>query len=56
MGNKSPEDNALVVVGISQDLDAIFNDDITVDWFLKAFQEDPGLSMCNTDDAFKFKD
>ncbi len=55
MGHKSPENNALVEAEISQDLDAIFNYDITMDSFLKAFQEDPSLSMCDTDDAFKFK-
>jgi hypothetical protein len=47
VGHKSPEYNALVEAGISQDLDAIFDDDVTVDSFLKAFQEDPGLSMRN---------
>jgi hypothetical protein len=55
VGHKSPENNALVEAGFSQDLDAIFNNDVTVDLFLKAFQEDPGLSMCDTNDAFKFK-
>ncbi len=55
VGHKSPENNALVEVGISQDLDAIFDDDVTVDLFLKAFQEDPSLSMRNTNDTFKFK-
>jgi hypothetical protein len=55
VGHKSPENNALVEAGISQDLDAIFDNDVTVDSFLKAFQKDPVLSMCNTDDAFKFK-
>jgi hypothetical protein len=44
-----------VEAGISQDMDAIFNDDFTMDFFFKAFQEDPGLSMRNTNDAFKFK-
>ena len=55
MGHKSPENNALVEAGFSQDLDAIFNDDLTVDLFLKAFQKDPSLSMRDTNDAFKFK-
>jgi hypothetical protein len=55
VGHKFPENNALVEVGISQNLDAIFDDDITMDLFLKAFQEDPGLPMRNTNDAFKFK-
>jgi hypothetical protein len=55
VGHKSPENNALVEAGISQDLDAIFDDNVTVDSFFKAFQEDPGLSMRNTNDAFKFK-
>jgi hypothetical protein len=55
VGHKSPKNNALVEAGISQDLDAIFDNDVTVDLFLKVFQEDPSLSMCNTDDAFKFK-
>ncbi len=54
MGHKSSENNALVEEGITQDLDAIFDNDITVDSFLKAFQKDPGLSMRNTNDAFKF--
>jgi hypothetical protein len=44
-----------VEAGISQHLDAIFDNDVTMDLFLKAFQEDPGLSMRNTDDPFKFK-
>jgi hypothetical protein len=55
VGHKSPENNALVEARISQDLDAIFNDDVPVDLFLKAFQEDPSLSMHNTNDTFKFK-
>jgi hypothetical protein len=55
VGHRSPENNALVEVGISQDLDAIFDNDLTVDLFLKAFQEDPSLSMHDTNDAFKFK-
>jgi hypothetical protein len=55
VGHKSLENNALVEAGISPDLDAIFEDDITVDSFLKAFQKDPGLSMRNTNDALKFK-
>jgi hypothetical protein len=55
VGHKSPENNALVEAGITQDLDAIFDDDVTVDLFLKAFQEDPGLSMHDNDDGFKFK-
>jgi hypothetical protein len=55
VGHKSPENNALVEAGISQDLDAIFDNDVTVDLFLKAFWEDPGLSMRNTNEAFKLK-
>ncbi len=55
MGHKSPENNALVEAGVSPELDAIFKDDVTMDSFLKAFQKDPGLSICDTDDAFKFK-
>ncbi len=55
MGHKSPGNNTLVEVGISQDLDAIFDNDVTVDSFLKAFQKDRGLSMRNTNDAFKIK-
>jgi hypothetical protein len=55
VGHKSPENNALVEAGISQDLNAIFDNDVTMDLFLKAFQEDPGLSMRNTNDVFKFK-
>ncbi len=55
VGHKSPENNALVEAGISQDLDAIFDNDITMDLFLKALQDDPGLSMRNTNSAFKFK-
>ncbi len=55
VGHKSPENNALVEAGVSSDLDAIFEDDVTVDSFLKAFQKDPSLSMRNTNDTFKFK-
>jgi hypothetical protein len=55
VGHKSPENNALVEAEISQDLDDIFDDDVTVDSFLKAFQKDPSLSMCNNNDTFKFK-
>ncbi len=55
MGHKSPEKNAFVEAGVSLDLDAIFDNDVTVDSFLRAFQENPGLSICNTNDAFKFK-
>ncbi len=55
MGHKSPENNALVEAGVSPDLNAIFNDDVSMDSFLKAFQKEPGLAICNTDDAFKFK-
>jgi hypothetical protein len=39
----------------SQNLDAIFNNDITVDLFLEALQEDSGLSMRNDGDAINFK-
>ncbi len=52
VGHKSPENNALVEPGFSWDLDAIFDDD---DLFLKALQEDSGLSMRNDDDVFNFK-
>ncbi len=55
MGHKSPENNALVEAGISPDLDAIYNNDVTADSFLNASQKDPGLSMRDTDGAFKFK-
>ncbi len=55
VGHKSPENNALVEAGFSQDLDAIFYNDVTVDLFLKAFQKDSGLSMRDTNDAFKFR-
>jgi hypothetical protein len=52
VGHKSPENNALVEAGISKDLDAIFDNDVTVDSFLKAFQA--GLSMRDTNNMFKF--
>ncbi len=55
VGHKSPENNALMEAGISQHLDAIFDNDVTVDIFIKAFQEDPGLSMRNTNATYKFK-
>ncbi len=55
MGHKSPENNALVEAGISQNLDAIFDNDVTVDSFLKAFHKNPSLSMRDTNDVFKFK-
>ncbi len=55
VGHKSPENNALVKARISQDLDAIFDNDITMDSFHKASQEDPSLPMRNTNDVFKFK-
>ncbi len=55
MGHKSPENNALVTAGLSPDLDAIFDNDVMVDSFLKAFQDYPGLSIHDTNDAFKFK-
>ncbi len=55
MGHKPPENNALVEAGVSPDLDAIFDDDVSMDSFLKAFQKDPGLAIRDTDDAFKFK-
>ncbi len=55
VGHKSPENNALVEVGVYPDLDAIFHDDVTVDSFLKAFQDNPGLSIRDTNDGFKFK-
>ncbi len=45
MGHKSPENNALVEAVVSPDLDAIFDNDITVDSFLKVFQKYPGLSI-----------
>ena len=51
MGHKSPENNALVE---AEDLDAIFDDDVSMDSFLKAFQKDPSLAICDTGDAFKF--
>jgi hypothetical protein len=55
MGHKSQENNALLKAGVSPYLDAIFDDGVTVDSFLKAFQDDPGLSICDTNDAFKYK-
>jgi hypothetical protein len=55
VGHKSPENNALVKAGVSPDLDAISNNDVTMDSSLKAFQDDPGLSIHGTNDAFKFK-
>jgi hypothetical protein len=51
VGHKSPENNALVE---AEDLDAIFDDDVSMDSFLKAFQKDPSLAICDTGDAFKF--
>jgi hypothetical protein len=54
VGHKSPGNNALVEPDFSWNLDAIFDNDVTVDLFLKAFQEDSGLAMRNDDDAFKF--
>ncbi len=54
-GHKSPENNALVEAGVSPDLDAIFNNDITMDSFLKAFQDNPSLCIRDTNDAFKFE-
>ncbi len=54
VGHKSTGNNALVEPDFSWNLDAIFDNDITVDLFLKAFQEDSGLAMRNDDDAFKF--
>ncbi len=55
MSHKSSENNALVEAGVSPDLDAIFDDDFSVDSFLKAFQKKPGLAIRDTNDAFKFK-
>jgi hypothetical protein len=55
VGHKSPENNALVEAGVYPNLDAIFHNDVTVDSFLKAFQDNPGLSICDTNDGFKFK-
>ncbi len=54
VGHKSPGNNALVELDFSRNSDAIFDDDVTVDSFLKAFQEDSGLAMRNDDDVFKF--
>jgi hypothetical protein len=54
VGHKSPGNNALVEPDFSRNLDAIFNNDVTVDSFLKNFQEDSGLAMHNDNDAFKF--
>jgi hypothetical protein len=50
VGHKSPVNNPLVEP-VSQDLDASFNDDGS---FLKAHQEDSGLSMRNDNDVFNF--
>jgi hypothetical protein len=55
VGHKSPENNAIVKTGVSPDLDAIFDDDVTVDSFVKAFENNPGLSIHDTNDTFKFK-
>jgi hypothetical protein len=55
LGHKSPGNNALVEAGVSLDVDTIFDDDNIVDSFLKVFQDNPGLSICDMDDAFKFK-
>ncbi len=54
VGHKSPRKNGLVEPDFSQNLDAIFDDDIMVDLFLKAFQEDSGLVMLDDNDGFKF--
>jgi hypothetical protein len=51
----SPENNALVKTEVSPDLDAIFDNDLTVDSFVNAFENNPGLSIHGTNDAFKFK-
>jgi hypothetical protein len=51
VGHKSPGNNPLVEP-VSQDLDAIFDDD---DSFLKGRQEDSGLSMRDDNDVFNFK-
>jgi hypothetical protein len=55
VGHKSPEKYALVEVEVSPDLDAIFDNEVTVVSFLKAFQDNLGLSICDTNGAFKFK-
>ncbi len=55
MGHNSPENNALVKPRVSPDLDAIFNNGVTVDSFVKAFENKPGLSIHGTSGAFKFK-
>jgi hypothetical protein len=55
VGHKSPDNNALVEAGVSPDLDAIFDDDVSMDSSIKAFQKDPGLAIRNTNDTFKFK-
>jgi hypothetical protein len=49
------ENYALVEAGVSPDLDAIFDDDVTVDSYLKVFQNDPSLSIFDTNDVFNFK-
>jgi hypothetical protein len=54
VGHKSPGNNALVEPDFSRNLDAIFDDDVTVDSFLMAFQEESGLAMRDDDEAFKF--
>jgi hypothetical protein len=36
VGHKSPENDALVEAGVSPDLDAIFDNDVIMDSFLKA--------------------
>jgi hypothetical protein len=55
VGHKSPENDALVKTGVSPDLDAIFNDDVIMDSFVKTFETNHGLSIHGTNDAFKFK-
>jgi hypothetical protein len=55
VGHKSSEKNALVKAVVSPDLDAIFDDDVTVDSILKAFQDILSLSIWDTNGMFKFK-
>jgi hypothetical protein len=54
VGHKSPGNNVLEP-GFSQNLDAIFDNDVTVDLSLKALQEDSGLAMGDDNDVFNFK-
>jgi hypothetical protein len=47
VGHKSPENNSLVQLGVSPDLDAIFDNDVIMDSFIKAFENDPVGTLPN---------